>query len=323
MSLTKKILFIADPWETLDHPRDSTIYLAQTAIRDYGCECFWTVPDQVFSDNGILKSRLLGDITLHTDPQMALHENAETVELNHFHSIHWRADPPVKLATVRLWSLIASHELNIPIINHPKALLLWNEKFSPLRFGDWAIPGIIAESGQLLQSFESFFKKNTGKRIILKPAGDAASRGVRLLPNNRDEANAVFNEMRKNYGPWFIVQEFDESILTYGETRAFLIHGKIAGALNKLPKPEAPINDLDTAPEKRPMVRITDLTNIQTERAVTIAKRLKQDGIVIATVDFIGDRILEINVTSPGLIKWIDNQRANNSLAKMYWEGLM
>jgi glutathione synthase/RimK-type ligase-like ATP-grasp enzyme len=121
-----------------------------------------------------------------------------------------------------------------------------------------------------------------------------------------------------------VLQEFDESILTLGETRAFLVGGKVFGtALNKMPRGGAPIMNLDLPPSERPELTLCALTRIQKRRAEAIGRALARDGALLATVDFVGERVLEINVTSPGMIRWLDEQKNTRvSLAENYWRAV-
>ncbi|MBI3558614.1 MAG: hypothetical protein HY074_20285, partial [Deltaproteobacteria bacterium] len=48
------ILFIGDPWETLDHDRDSTLHLARAARDGFGVRSHWALPENVFLQNGVL-----------------------------------------------------------------------------------------------------------------------------------------------------------------------------------------------------------------------------------------------------------------------------
>ena len=313
------ILFIGDPWDTLDHDRDSTLHLARTAREDFKIHSHWALPENVFMQNGVLYVRTEGEVE-----DLALKPNGDIREFSTFHSVHWRVDPPVTLTTMRLWSLLASSggEKGVPFINSPQALLSWNEKFAPLRFRDWAIPGIASDAERAWKSYFDAAKAQ-GRQLVAKPSGDAASRGVQILPANWDAASRALNQLRAEFGPWLLIQEFDQNLLTFGETRVFVLGGEICGAINKLPNPKHLIMNLDLPVEERPRLSVTDLSPEQAHRAQTIAKALADEGVYLATIDFIHERILEINVTSPGLINWLDERLEPGArIARRYWQGI-
>lgn len=311
----REVLFLADPWETLDHPRDSTLGLA--ARRPHGVRCHWGTPGEVVLDANRLFIRTLGTVT-----DTGLTGPSEIRPLDSFHSVHWRADPPVDLRTLRLWTLLASA---LPtsgprFFNPPRALLTWNEKFSPTRFPEWSIPSLVSDSED---AWKTFFDRKAGKKLLVKPSGDAASRGVRFVPEDWAAALPMLRHARQTHGPWLVLQEFDETIFAEGETRVFLLNGKIHGAIRKTPHREQPIIDLDASGAERPELRMVDPTPQQRARAEAVGERLAADGVLLATLDLIGDRILEINVTSPGLVKWMDEQPGRPSrLADEYWKSV-
>ena len=314
--MKRDILFIGDPWDTLDHQRDSTLHLGQIANDEFLARCFWTLPNEIYFDQDSLFARIEGEVVCNK-----LKVACETRSLDSFHSIHWRVDPPVDLSTLRLWAmLVSTSSPETRFINPPPALLNWNEKFSALRFGTWEIPTLVSSSEH---GWKTFFEAHGDRTLVAKPSGDAASRGVRILPRNWTSTLAALKEMRLEYGNWLILQEFDDRLTSHGETRVFTLGRKICGALNKKPKTGFPIMSLDSPSGQAPKLSVTNLNNQQKERAEQVAIVLESHGIYLATIDFIGDRILEINVTSPGLIKWMDERLTGNSrIAYQYWNGL-
>ncbi|MBI2606265.1 MAG: hypothetical protein HYW49_09320 [Deltaproteobacteria bacterium] len=322
--MTKSILFIADPWNCLDHARDSSLHLARVAIQDFGLRCYWTTPAAIFFDHGELFARLEGELhapdTGVLSPKQMLDPREEVLPFSDFHSVHWRKDPPVDLLQTRLWSLAASTEAAEKFVNPLRALLAWNEKFAPHLFGPWAIPTFVSDSEN---EWRRYLSEHSGRKIIVKPVANAASRGVSVLPGTWAEACNILRELREAHGPWIVFQEFDDSVRVQGEARAFFLSGQIRAALRKTPHPDRPIMSLDTEENFRPRLELCTLDGEQQLRAAAIARALTESGVHIATIDFIGPRILEINVTSPGLLSWIDAQEPSPQLAKHYWEAIL
>jgi glutathione synthase len=316
---TSEVLFIGDAWETLDHPRDTTLYLAQVAAEEFGIRSYWGQPTSIFFRDGDFRIRLCGEVTAgNITPIYDI--AASSRSLSSFQSVHWRADPPVEISTLRLWSLLATAS-RIKLLNPPQALLTWNEKFAPFRFGDWSVPTLVSDS---VEGWQSFFEAHSAAHdIVAKPSGEAASRGVAILPDTWPEALDALKKLRAETGPWIVLQPFEPTLLTEGETRVFVIESEIAGALNKRPKKNHPIMSLDAPAADQPSIALATLTAEQRARAEHIIQALNADGVYVATIDFIGSRILEINITSPGLIKWMDSQLPKSqSIARKYWLGI-
>ena len=57
------------------------------------------------------------------------------------------------------------------------------------------------------------------------------------------------------------------------------------------------------------------------EVASIVAKKLKDEGINFAGIDMIGDRLTEINITSPTCAREIFDQTGKNPI-KEYFQGL-
>lgn len=313
------ILIIGDPWETLDHPRDSSLHLMAVAAKQFHLRSHWAQPNGIFLRNGVLYARTDGEVVERNIDS----SKSQIREFGSFHSVHWRTDPPVTLATMRLWSLLSASggEKGVPFVNSPHALLTWNEKFAPTRFREWAIPSLAADAEH---EWRGYFESRAGKQLVAKPVGDAASRGVQLLPKTWDAAAGILRQMRAEHGAWLVLQEFDEALLSVGETRIFTLGREIVGTINKHPHPKRPIMNLDAPEDERPRLSMTEPTAEQRFRAHTIADALAAEGVYLATIDFIGDRILEINVTSPGLIAWIDQRLPEDQqIALKYWRGIV
>lgn len=317
--MAREILIIGDEWNTLDHARDSSLYLCRVARKEFGLKTYWALAKDIFRDMGVLKVKLNGE--LNDAGLMPLKD--DTRELLSFDSIHWRVDPPVDITTMRLWSLLASTVASnrVKLVNSPEALLKWNEKFAPVAFLDYAIVGLVADSED---AWKSFYERHAKKKLIAKPSGEAASRGVQFLPeNNWPLALERLRHLRHEHGPWLVIQEFNSDVLSLGETRVFIVNGAVVAAMNKRPNPDHLIMNLDLPAAARPELKLCEPTDAQRARATDVATTLAVDGVYLATIDFIGDRILEINVTSPGLIAWVDERLSlDQRIAMKYWRGL-
>ena len=307
----RKILFLADPWANLDHARDSTLHLG-AAAEAIGLEPWWAEPDALKIIDGTPRVRVKGRIeSLHLNP------DEQDFALTEFHSIHWRKDPPVDAATLRTWALLAAFP-QIPLISPARALLVWNEKFGPLRFPKWSPDTLVSNQ---VPDWERFHQ--THGQVIAKPSAEAASRGVTLISTNWPKALLTLQQLQAKYGPWILLQKFLPEVQTLGETRVFLLRGKPVATIRKTPAQGEPIMNLDAPESSQPKLEMVKMSAAQKTRAETIGKLLAKDCIHLASVDFIGSHLLEINVTSVGLLAWVDQQvSASQSIAKKYWSSL-
>ena len=103
-----------------------------------------------------------------------------------------------------------------------------------------------------------------------------------------------------------------------GDKRVFLIDGKIAGAISRIPKKGSFLSNLS----KGASPTTTKLTIIERKISKLIAKDLKNDKIFFAGIDFIDQKLNgDINVTSPTGLKTLYDL-SNKNLAKTFWKKL-
>lgn len=312
---SKKVLFLADPWETLDHASDSTLCLAKSVIQRFKFTAHWADPEGIFYENGRFYVNTAGFLQVAGD-SVNLLPVTEKLDLEKLHSVHWRKDPPVSLSTLRTWTLLSNASSKIKFYNSPQALLRWNEKFSSLRFKSAITDTCVTNNVNVALTFAKKYDS-----VLLKPSSEAASRGVAFFPKEAGAARQTFLEVQKQSGPWLVLQKYDPAILKHGETRIFLMGGKIVGSLLKRARPGNPMMSFDTPSAQQPTLEATKLTSVQKKIASEIGQAMKKEGLFFATVDLIQNKVLEINVTSPGLLDWhAKHVESKKPLYDKYWD---
>ena len=103
-----------------------------------------------------------------------------------------------------------------------------------------------------------------------------------------------------------------------GDKRVFIINGKIAGAISRIPKKGSFLSNMSKG-AKAVNIRLTK-KEIRISKLIGI--KLKKEKIFFAGIDFIDQKLNgDINVTSPtGLKTLYDLSKIN--LAKIFWKEL-
>ncbi len=309
------VLFIGDSYQSLDHENDTSLHLINYLHSIKKVKVYWASPQHIYLDNNLHYVQTQGTL----NSKLEYSENKISIKLNDFHSIHWRKDPPVDIETYRTWNLLKSYPNNSKIINSINALSLWHEKFFNANYASWAISSFVSNDIGLIKNY---ITKNHSKKLIIKPAGSAGSRGIEVLPQSIEASIQIIQNKLTSFGDWIIIQEYENQVQKMGETRLFYIGGKIVGALNKKPRQNKEIMDWPKDPKDWPQLTVCSLSKIQKTRSTKICNDLKKAGVHFATIDFIGSKLLEINITSPGLLKWYDDT-TNKNLASIYWKKLI
>jgi glutathione synthase len=91
-----------------------------------------------------------------------------------------------------------------------------------------------------------------------------------------------------------MVQEYLPAV-RLGDKRVLLLEGQVLGAINRIARDDDVRSNIHAGGRVEPTA-ITDR-----ERAIVadMAPRLAEDGLVFVGLDFIGERLTEVNVTSP------------------------
>ncbi len=164
---------------------------------------------------------------------------------------------------------------------------------------------------QNINEIKNFFKAN--KKVILKPVHSFGGNDIHLLSKFNFQLIKKFIKKHN----FIMCQKFLPKI-SEGDKRVFVINGKIAGAISRIPKKGSFLSNMS----KGGKATNTNLTTTEKKISKKIAHDLKKENIFLAGIDFIDQKLNgDINVTSPtGLKTLYDLSKIN--LAKKFWSEL-
>ncbi len=319
---TKKheILWITDPWETLDHRRDTTLRLMEEANSANVKQRWCSVRSiRLEGSKVVLDASQVMQINAERTSESFRLGSPRTLSPNDFTSIHYRTDPPIDLSylhPLQLLQLGIQGSRSTELINPAPILFGMNEKFIASHLKN-LMPASLASSQweHLLK-----FGKKEG-RTVLKPLHEAQSHGIHLLdwttPLHVEQSRAKIEAISRGFTTPVLLQRYLEEILD-GETRLWFVDGKLLATIKKLPIP----GDFRVNMDQGSLLAPTTLTRKQSQSATQIGKLLKTQGIRLAAVDLIGNWITDFNLTSPGLItlmeKVLQANLARKIIQKLY-----
>ena len=151
------------------------------------------------------------------------------------------------------------------------------------------------------------------KKIIFKPIHSYSGNDIHLLKSFNFKLITTFIKKHNH----IMCQKFLPEI-SKGDKRVFIINGKVCGAISRVPKKGSYLSNMS----KGAIPKLTELTKQEIKISKLIGKKLKNDNIYFAGIDFIDQKLNgDINVTSPtGLKTYYDLSKIN--LAKIFWKGL-
>lgn len=206
-----------------------------------------------------------------------------------------RTDPPFDTDYITdTWFL--SHGANKNkkplVLNSPHGLRTINEKIWATQFKEFTPPTLITSK---FHEFEAFLREH--RAVVLKPTDGFGGSQIFVLRYG-DPNTAVIFETLVDRGRYAIVQRYlDEA--KAGDKRILVLEGEILGAVLRLHGGKDHRNNFAAGGSAQE----TQIT--ERERAICEALKpyLQELGIFLAGLDFIGERLIEVNVTSPTCLR--------------------
>jgi len=280
-------LFVIDPIEKLNLEMDSSIEImnlcSENGIGVYCCETknLSFEQDKVYSDAVLLKIK----------DKKYKKIKVTKVPLDFFDLILMRKEPPYDLNYHYATMLL--EKTKAKVINNPQGLRNANEKLVILNFPSIIPATIVTKDGRKILEFV-----NKHKKAVIKPIHLFGGKEVYLLGKKDKDLKEKINKVIKNERDFAICQKFMEEIYE-GDKRIFLLNGKPLGGIIRVPKQgDFRANMVIGGTPKKYKINEQDKKIIE-----TIKPYLKKQGLVLAGIDIIKDKLIEINVTCPtGLV---------------------
>tara|TARA_B100000902_G_scaffold262791_1_gene248995 strand:+ start:7336 stop:8262 length:927 start_codon:yes stop_codon:yes gene_type:complete len=219
-----------------------------------------------------------------------------------------RQDPPFNLEYISNTYILDTIKDKVKIINNPTSIRNISEKLYSIKYQKYMPKTIFSQN---IQEIKKFLKKE--KKIILKPVHSFGGNDIYLL--SKFNRKFIKNIIKKH--DYIMCQKFLPKI-SKGDKRVFIINGKIAGSISRIPKKGSFLSNLGKGGKA---VNIK-LTKVERKISRMIAVDLKKENIFLAGIDFIDEKLNgDINVTSPtGLKTFYELSKIN--LAKTFWKEL-
>jgi glutathione synthase len=219
-----------------------------------------------------------------------------------------RQNPPFNLEYISTTYILEGISNKVKIINNPTSIRNVSEKLYSAKYQKFMPSTIFTQN---IDEIKKFFISH--KKIILKPIHSFGGNDIHLL--TKFDKRFIQNFIKKH--DHIMCQKYLSKI-SKGDKRAFIINGKITGAISRVPKKGSFLSNMSKGAE--PIS--TRLTKIEKRISKIIAKDLKKEKIFFAGIDFIDQKLNgDINVTSPtGLKTLYDLTNINH--AKTFWKEL-
>ncbi len=294
------ILFIADPLDSFKTYKDTTFAMMRDAARRghtvSSCELWqmrWTQSTGVVADTQVIQ--LTGETAAWYSATPV-----QTTALKAFNAVIMRKDPPFDSEYFYATHLLeqAMRE-GAKVFNHPRALREHPEKLALMEFAHLAAPTLVTRDMARLKAFHTEHQD-----VIFKPLDGMGGAGIFRVRSDALNLGAIIETLTQNGTQTIMVQRYLPAILE-GDKRILLIAGKpVPYALARIPQGGEVRGNLAAGGIGVAQKLAHSDLHIATELGATLASR----GLLLVGLDVIGDKLTEVNVTSPTCFQEIFEQ---------------
>jgi glutathione synthase len=218
------------------------------------------------------------------------------VPLSSMQAVWMRKDPPldtVYLYATYLLDLIPADQTLV--LNHPAGLRSANEKLYALQFMEWIPRTLVSSDKHTLRRF-----MEQEQQAVLKPLGGKGGEGILMVQWGDPNINSLI-EISTQAGriPVMVQEYLPEAVL--GDKRILLLDGQPLGAVNRVPGK----GDFRGNIAAGGSVQKTVITERARAMCAALAPVLQRERLYFVGIDVIGEKLTEINVTSPTMLREI------------------
>jgi glutathione synthase len=283
-----RLLYIMDPVDSILPDKDTTFAFFGAAQRRGHSSSHAQLSDLRLA-GGELRARAR-IVTVHDGPPFVSLGASEDLAASDVDAILIRKDPPFDRQYLHATLLLEHARGKTLLINDPRGLREANEKLYALNFPKFVPRTLVAAQADPILSFV----EAVGGKAVIKPLDGAGGSGVLCLARGDDNLRAIVDTSTLEGKRLVVVQEYLPAVAV-GDKRVLLLDGKPLGAILRVPRP----GDFRSNIHVGGSVARADLTPAETRMIEAIAPRLRTDGLVFVGLDIIGERLTEVNVTSP------------------------
>lgn len=281
-----KHAFIMNPIEKVKTWKDTTYFLMK-ACTERGHEVCYLDQRDLHAGH----DQLLGCVNwlqIHDDENNPYSiTRSETIAISGVDVVWIRTDPPFDRRYFYTTLLLELLPDSVVVINRPEGIRNYNEKLSVLKFPELTPSTMVTSNINDIAEFAKQYE-----RVTIKPIDGFGGKGIGFFKAD-DSIDDLRAYIQDNHH-WVIVQEY-LSAATRGDKRILLLDGEPLGAILRIHADGEELNNLDAGGT----AHTSSLTSSDMDICRALKEPLKNEGIFFAGIDIIGDKLIEINVTSP------------------------
>lgn len=295
--MTIKLGIVMDPISQVNIKKDSSMAMLLEA-QDRGYELYYMEMKDLYLEQGECKAQTQ-KVRVFNDPEKWYElDNVEDINVANLDAVLMRKDPPFDTEFIYATYMLERAEVaGTLIVNKPQSLRDCNEKLFTAWFPELTPKTLVTRNNQKIREFHQ-----ENKDVIIKPLDGMGGSSIFRIKENDPNVGVILETLTNHGEQYTMVQEFMPAI-TDGDKRILIVNGEpMPYCLARIPAQGETRGNLAAGGrgEARPLSATDKMI------ADTIAPELKKRGLYFVGLDVIGDRVTEINVTSPTCIREIE-----------------
>ena len=291
-----KLGIVMDPISEINIKKDSSFAMLMAA-QERGYQLFYMEMADLAMVNGVAMANMC-PLTVFNDASkwFELGEATDT-PMSELDVILMRKDPPFDTEFIyATYMLERAEEQGVLIVNKPQSLRDANEKLFTAWFSEFTPETIVTRDAKRIRAFHQ-----AKGDIILKPLDGMG--GTSIFRVKQDDPNlGVIIETLTSYGQQYAMAQAFIPEITKGDKRILVVDGEpVPYALARIPMKGETRGNLAAGGSGVAQ----PLSDSDWAIARAIGPELKKRGLIFVGLDVIGDKLTEINVTSPTCIREI------------------
>lgn len=285
-----KIGFIGDPLSHFDPDKETTLFLMWEAQKRGHSVIFFTLADLYYEgDKLFAQTSSLKILGIGKRPFYQLIKS-QKMALEQLDVLFLRKDPPVDIAFIDHLHLLHALKGKVLMLNDPLGILEASEKIFPLNFKEYIPQSCVTRSLKNIQEFAAKFPQG----VVIKPLNSSGGRGVFYCAKGDSNLAVAFEQLSQEGQLYVMIQEYLPAVKK-GDKRVILLDGEILGYFARIPSKNGHRANLHSGGS----LKACSLTKREKEMSLTLGQHLKAKGLYFVGLDLIGEKLTEINVTSP------------------------
>lgn len=292
-----KLGIVMDPISAINIKKDSSFaMLEQAQSRGYQLHYMEMADLYLLQGQARARTRLL---SVQADPSNWYQFGSEQdIALAELDVILMRKDPPFDTEFVyATYILERAEDAGCLIVNKPQSLRDANEKLFTAWFAEHTPTTLVSRDAARLKAFYQ-----SHGDIILKPLDGMGGASIFRLKPQDPNVSVIIETLTAHGSQYAMAQQYIPAIVD-GDKRVLVVNGEpVPYCLARIPASGETRGNLAAGGrgEARP------LTDADWAIARAVGPALKAKGLIFVGLDIIGDRLTEINVTSPTCIREIE-----------------